>query len=73
MNIFRLQNEVQHYAWGSRTAIPGMLGVADAQAEPWAELWMGAHPKAPSRIALADETLGLDAAIATAAMIWATT
>jgi len=70
VDIFPLQNEVQHYAWGSQTAIPGMLGVANTQAEPWAELWMGAHPKAPSRVALADETLGLDAAIATDPRRW---
>ena len=70
MNIFRLQNEVQHYAWGSQTAIPGMLGVANDNAEPWAELWMGAHPKAPSRVTIADETLDLDAAIAADPQGW---
>jgi mannose-6-phosphate isomerase len=28
--------------------IPGLLGLENPTAEPWAELWMGAHPKSPS-------------------------
>jgi mannose-6-phosphate isomerase len=43
----RLECPVQHYAWGSTTAIPELLGVA-ADGRPWAELWIGAHPAAPS-------------------------
>jgi mannose-6-phosphate isomerase len=44
----RLDNTVRPYAWGSTTAIPQLLGVAPTGA-PQAELWMGAHPGAPSR------------------------
>ncbi|MFF9844685.1 mannose-6-phosphate isomerase, class I [Streptomyces sp. NPDC020422] len=44
----RLANTVRPYAWGSTTAIPELLGVAPT-GEPQAELWMGAHPGAPSR------------------------
>lgn len=43
----RLENPVQRYAWGSREAIPRLLGAAP-DGEPWAELWLGAHPSAPS-------------------------
>ncbi|MET7686222.1 mannose-6-phosphate isomerase, class I [Streptomyces sp. NPDC005423] len=46
----RLDNTVRPYAWGSTTAIPGLLGVAPS-GEPQAEMWMGAHPGAPSRTA----------------------
>lgn len=46
----RLSNTVRPYAWGSTTAIPALLGVAPT-GEPQAEMWMGAHPGAPSRIA----------------------
>ncbi|OQX63358.1 MAG: mannose-6-phosphate isomerase, class I [Desulfococcus sp. 4484_241] len=49
-NIKLLDNTIQHYAWGSRTAIPALLGLATPSTEPCAELWMGAHPKAPSMI-----------------------
>lgn len=44
----RLDNTVRPYAWGSTTAIPELLG-AEPTGEPQAEMWMGAHPGAPSR------------------------
>ncbi|MFD3536516.1 mannose-6-phosphate isomerase, class I [Streptomyces sp. NPDC058664] len=44
----RLVNTVRPYAWGSTTAIPELLGIAPS-GEPQAEMWMGAHPGAPSR------------------------
>ncbi|WP_149828983.1 mannose-6-phosphate isomerase, class I [Streptomyces tailanensis] len=44
----RLDNTIRPYAWGSTTAIPYLLGVAPT-GEPQAEMWMGAHPGAPSR------------------------
>ncbi|MET7742223.1 mannose-6-phosphate isomerase, class I [Streptomyces sp. NPDC005385] len=44
----RLDNTVRPYAWGSTTAIPHLLGV-EPTGEPQAEMWMGAHPGAPSR------------------------
>ncbi|MEU5594743.1 mannose-6-phosphate isomerase, class I [Streptomyces sp. NPDC020298] len=46
----RLENTVRPYAWGSTTAIPELLGV-EPTGEPQAEMWMGAHPGAPSRTA----------------------
>ncbi|HET6652621.1 MAG TPA: mannose-6-phosphate isomerase, class I [Nocardioides sp.] len=58
--MYRLENPVRDYAWGSRTHIPKLLGVSP-DGRPWAELWMGAHPSAPSR--LPDGT-SLQAAIA---------
>lgn len=45
----RLLNTVRPYAWGSTTAIPELLGTPPT-GEPQAELWMGAHPGAPSRV-----------------------
>ncbi|MFC7309973.1 mannose-6-phosphate isomerase, class I [Streptomyces monticola] len=45
----RLSNTIRPYAWGSTTAIPELLGV-EPTGEPQAEMWMGAHPGAPSRI-----------------------
>ncbi|OIJ90147.1 mannose-6-phosphate isomerase, class I [Streptomyces colonosanans] len=46
----RLDNAIRPYAWGSTTAIPRLLGV-EPTGEPQAEMWMGAHPGAPSRTA----------------------
>lgn len=44
-----LKNTVQDYAWGSLADIPELLGLP-ATGRPQAELWMGAHPKAPSQV-----------------------
>ncbi|MEU6576145.1 mannose-6-phosphate isomerase, class I [Streptomyces sp. NPDC046805] len=46
----RLDNVIRPYAWGSPTAIPKLLGV-EPTGEPQAEMWMGAHPGAPSHTA----------------------
>ena len=48
-----LKDTIQEYAWGSKTAIPELLGQSSPADKPQAELWMGAHPKAPSQV-LAD-------------------
>jgi mannose-6-phosphate isomerase len=47
--MLRLENVIQDYRWGSRTAIAELLGEPSPSQEPQAEMWMGAHPKAPSR------------------------
>ena len=51
MHIALLRNKIQKYAWGSKTAIPQLLGKSP-DGDPQAELWMGAHPKAPSEVDL---------------------
>ena len=48
--ISLMKNIVQEYAWGSYTAIPELLGNVSPAKTPQAELWMGAHPKAPSMV-----------------------
>ena len=48
--MLRLENPIQNYAWGSHTAIAKLLGEHSPSAQPQAELWMGAHPKAPSLV-----------------------
>ena len=45
-----LKNTIQEYAWGSRAAISELLGQSVPSEKPQAELWMGAHPKAPSQV-----------------------
>ncbi|NMR20885.1 mannose-6-phosphate isomerase, class I [Cellulomonas fimi] len=61
--MIRLAIPTQHYAWGSTTAIPDLLGLP-VTTDPVAEAWMGAHPSAPSRAVTAEGELGLDALIA---------
>src|SRR3954452_20901234 len=45
-----LECTVMPYAWGSRTAIATLTGRASPSEGPEAELWMGAHPMAPSKV-----------------------
>ncbi|MFF1423076.1 mannose-6-phosphate isomerase, class I [Streptomyces sp. NPDC058280] len=58
----RLANTVRPYAWGSTTLIPELLGTAPT-GEPQAEMWMGAHPGAPSRLDRGAGEQALSAAI----------
>ncbi|WP_134322650.1 mannose-6-phosphate isomerase, class I [Cumulibacter soli] len=51
--MYRLENEIRNYAWGSRKVIADLLGRDDAD-RPEAELWLGAHPLGSSRIADCD-------------------
>jgi mannose-6-phosphate isomerase len=52
--IYKLQNEIMHYDWGSADYIPELLGIRNADGKPYAELWMGTHPRGPS-LALLDD------------------
>lgn len=54
-----MKNIVQEYAWGSYTAIAELLGNKSPSDKPQAELWMGAHPKAPSMIKYGDRWISL--------------
>ena len=47
--IFSLKNQIQNYAWGSREILGRMRGVPVPTEQPEAEVWVGAHPGAPSR------------------------
>jgi mannose-6-phosphate isomerase len=55
-------NPIHHYAWGSRTALAWMQG-RKPSGDPEAELWMGAHPSAPSGLSWADDEEPLDSLI----------
>ncbi len=46
----KLINSVQNYAWGSKSALTELYGIANPDDQPMAELWMGAHPKSSSKI-----------------------
>jgi mannose-6-phosphate isomerase len=65
-----LENPIRDYAWGSRTAIARLRGEPVPSPGPQAELWMGAHPAAPSylrvggrRVSLAELVAGAPEAI----------
>ncbi len=50
LQIYEMSNPIQNYAWGSFTAIAELMGIDKPSEQPQAEIWMGAHPKAPSSI-----------------------
>jgi mannose-6-phosphate isomerase len=62
--LLRLRGTVQHYEWGGHDLIPGLLGVDNSEKRPYAELWIGAHPKAPSLVVSRDPAEPLDSLIA---------
>lgn len=64
--IERLECAVMPYAWGSRTVIAELQGRPAPSGGPEAELWMGAHPVAPSRLVAREGTTSLVDAIALA-------
>lgn len=57
--MWRLRASVMNYDWGSTSAIPRFVG-SPAGDEPVAEMWFGAHPKAPSVL---EDFEGNDAAL----------
>ncbi|NLK59600.1 MAG: mannose-6-phosphate isomerase, class I [Treponema sp.] len=60
---FFLENTFQHYPWGSKDGISTLLNFRNSENLPIAELWMGAHQSAPSRIKTSDGPVALNEAI----------
>jgi mannose-6-phosphate isomerase class I len=56
----RVRGRVQHYAWGSTDAIPELLGQANPKHEPFAELWLGAHPDLPALVTIGSGEIALN-------------
>ncbi|WP_461256841.1 type I phosphomannose isomerase catalytic subunit [Treponema sp. R80B11-R83G3] len=52
IKIHKLQNKIKHYEWGSTRILPEFLGLAENGnndlKKPYAEMWLGTHPLAPS-------------------------
>ncbi|MGA2639300.1 MAG: mannose-6-phosphate isomerase, class I [Spirochaetia bacterium] len=55
---------IQHYAWGGRELIPGLLGIVNTANQPCAELWMGAHPRGAAQVEIDGTRMTLDRLIA---------
>lgn len=56
-NLFKLNNVIQDYAWGSQTSIAELFGTENQDGLPQAEIWMGAHPNGCSKVDLTGELL----------------
>lgn len=63
---YKLYNKIQNYDWGTKNEnafIPNLLGIKAEQNIPYAELWIGAHPKASSEIIINEKKYLLNAVI----------
>jgi mannose-6-phosphate isomerase len=49
MPVRIVEGVVHHYEWGDHEFIPALLGVP-GRGRPWAELWLGTHPRGPSTL-----------------------
>ncbi len=58
--LYPLQGIAQHYAWGGESYIPDLISSSNKQHKPFAELWFGAHHKAPSIIITESGAQALD-------------
>lgn len=65
--LLELHCGVQHYDWGSFDAIPRLLHRKPTERQPYAELWMGAHPDLPAKVVIQHQVIPLDRLIAGAA------
>ena len=60
---YKLFNTIQHYDWGTKNTnafIPQLIGTDALTDKPYAELWIGAHPKAPSEIRIENQSYRLN-------------
>ncbi|WP_392565280.1 mannose-6-phosphate isomerase [Utexia brackfieldae] len=60
----KMINGIQHYAWGSHTALTELYGISNPDNQPMAEIWMGAHPLCSSQIVSQGQTRALRDVIA---------
>lgn len=51
MTVLPLKGVVQHYPWGGKSFLPGLLNLVNKNDQPFAEYWLGAHDNAPSLLA----------------------
>ena len=66
IGVLKLHGAVQHYDWGGYDFLPALLSIANNERRPFAELWMGAHPKAPAMAEVAGIEIPLNRLIAEA-------
>jgi mannose-6-phosphate isomerase len=64
MRLYLLDNPIQRYPWGSSSGLADCLGIPNPGGGPLAEVWMGAHPKAPSVVMYHGDRRRLDELIA---------
>lgn len=46
----RIKGVIQDYAWGGKRYISQLIDKSNTKNEPWAEYWLGTHPRGASRV-----------------------
>ncbi|MDD2229011.1 MAG: mannose-6-phosphate isomerase, class I [Candidatus Cloacimonetes bacterium] len=59
----KLTPTFQTYSWGDDSFIQSLCSLEDMEGTPVAEMWLGAHPKAPSLVDCARQQIALDSYI----------
>ena len=59
-SVLGLNCGIQHYSWGDENFIPDLLGINNLAGKPFAEMWIGAHPKLTSTAYFGRNQIGLD-------------
>jgi mannose-6-phosphate isomerase len=63
IKIHKLHNKIKHYEWGSSHLLQEFLGLANDGnndlKEPYAEMWLGTHPLAPSQVEVNGNSVNL--------------
>lgn len=52
--MYRLQGRIQHYSWGGKTFLPGLMNHINSDGNPFAEYWLGVHPGGPGLVNLGE-------------------
>ncbi len=58
-DIMPITPAIQNYAWGGKTNIPQVLGIANTEDKPVAEAWYGMHKNGPSTADISGERVTL--------------
>jgi len=58
--LYKLKNSIKNYEWGSATILPEFLGLKNEGGKPFAEMWLGTHPLAPSQTQIDGKDVNLN-------------
>ena len=60
---YKLIGKIQNYDWGTKNEkafIPKLLDIDAEKNKPYAEYWLGVHPKAPAEVLFDNDSVSLD-------------
>jgi len=70
MAVRLVKGVVQHYDWGGFSYIPNLLGLSSEAPKPFAEYWLGTHPKGTATVFQGEDGQSLKELIQSAPEEW---